>query len=140
MSKIAIVYWSGTGNTELMAKEIAKGVESSGNTADVLQVSSFDSSKVSDYDVLAFGCSAMGSECIEECEFEPVFNDCKSELKSKKVALFGSYDWGDGEWMRNWEDDCKSSGIDLIRESLTINNTPDSDGCKLCNDFGVSLV
>lgn len=140
MSKVAVVYWSGTGNTETMAQEIAKGVESAGNTATVITVSDFSAAKVAEYDILAFGCPAMGAECLEEGEFEPVFEECKPELKSKKVALFGSYDWGDGEWIRTWEDDCKSSGINLIAQSLIINNTPDSTGCADCNAFGKSLA
>lgn len=139
MSKIAVVYWSGTGNTETMAKEIAKGVESAGNTVDTFNVSEFSASKVAEYDALAFGCPAMGAECLEEGEFEPTFDECKAALKGKKVALFGSYDWGDGEWMRTWEDDCKSAGIELCADSVIANNSPDGDACAACNALGKSL-
>ncbi len=140
MSKVAVVYWSGTGNTEVMANEIGKGITGAGSQADIIQVSSFSASKLADYDVIAFGCSAMGSETLEEGEFEPVFDECKPELRGKNIALFGSYDWGDGEWMRNWENNCKSIGANLICDSLIINNTPDDDGCVSCQNFGKSLV
>lgn len=139
MSKVAVVYWSGTGNTEIMANEIGKGIEQAGNTADVIPVSDFSASKIADYDTVVFGCSAMGAETLEESEFEPVFDECKSALKATGTALFGSYDWGDGEWMRNWEDDCKASGINLLCESLIVNNTPGDDSIALCQDFGKNL-
>ncbi|MBR3025296.1 MAG: flavodoxin domain-containing protein, partial [Oscillospiraceae bacterium] len=94
--KTAVIYWSGTGNTEAMAKAIAEGAG-----ADIFTVSEFGGS-VSDYDVIAFGCPAMGAEVLEEEEFEPFFTSVEGSLSGKKVILFGSYGWGDGEWMRNW--------------------------------------
>lgn len=140
MSKVAVVFWSGTGNTEVMANEIAKGVNESGSTADVIPVSNFSENQIDNYDLVVFGCSAMGSECLEESEFEPLFDDCKTALKDKNTALFGSYDWGDGEWMRNWENSCKLAGINLLCNSLIINNTPDDAGCAECFEFGKNLV
>lgn len=140
MSKVAVIFWSGTGNTELMAKEVAKGAQTAGAEVSLMEVSSFDAGQVANFDAFAFGCPAMGAECLEESEFEPTFDDCKPALKGKKVALFGSYDWGDGEWMRNWEDSCKYAGISLVGEGLIINNTPDSDGEESCKALGKSLV
>ncbi|MCM1382358.1 MAG: flavodoxin domain-containing protein [Muribaculaceae bacterium] len=96
--KTAVIFWSGTGNTEAMAQAVA---ESAG--AELFSVSEF-SGNVGDYDAVAFGCPAMGAEVLEESEFEPFFTEIESSLNGKKVALFGSYGWGDGEWMRNWED------------------------------------
>ena len=101
MSKAAVIYWSGTGNTEAMAKAVQKGA---GVGAELFSVSDFDAARAGEYDAFALGCPAMGSESLEDSEFEPVFEAIKDKLAGKKVALFGSYGWGDGEWMRNWEE------------------------------------
>lgn len=103
MSKIAVVYWSGTGNTEAMARSVAEGAHSAGAEVEVLTAAEFGPDKLATYDAAAFGCPAMGAEQLEEDEFEPMFSGCKAALKGKKIALFGSYGWGDGEWMRSWE-------------------------------------
>ena len=102
MSKVAVVFWSGTGNTEQMAEAVAEGAKSAGAEVTLANVNDFDSSSVVDFDGIAFGCPAMGAEVLEDSEFEPVFNECESALNGKSIALFGSYGWGDGEWMRNW--------------------------------------
>ena len=111
--KIAIVYYSGTGNTEAMANKIA---ETLNGKADVSQITSdsFSPDDVEAYDAFAFGCPAMGAEVLEEETFEPMFTSIESSLKGKKVVLFGSYGWGDGEWMRTWEERCKTDGIDVV--------------------------
>ncbi len=103
MSKIAVVYWSGTGNTEAMANEVAEGAKAAGAEVDVLTASEFGADKMDAYDAVAFGCPAMGAEELEDSEFEPMFSDCEGKLGGKKIALFGSYGWGDGEWMRTWK-------------------------------------
>jgi len=134
MSKIAVIYWSGTGNTEAMAKAIAEGAE-----ADVISVSEFKGS-VGDWEKIAFGCPSMGTEELEDSEFEPFFSGIEQSLKDKKVALFGSYGWGDGEWMRNWEERVKDDGALLFQnEGLIIKETPDSDGLAECIKFGESF-
>ena len=102
--KAAVVYWSGTGNTAAMADLVLEGMQSMGVQADLLECNSV--TDLSGYDAIAFGCPAMGSEQLEDSEFEPMFDSVKKNLSGKKIALFGSYGWGDGEWMRNWEDDC----------------------------------
>lgn len=140
MSKIAVVYWSGTGNTEIMAQKIAEGARNAGAQADVIQVSDFSAEDVGKYDVIAFGCSSMGAEELEEEEFEPVFTSCEPELKGKKIVLFGSYGWGDGEWMRDWEERCERAGAELLHESLIINETPDSDGEAACVELGEAIA
>ena len=99
MSKIAVVYWSGTGNTESMADAVAQGAKDKGAEVKLFTPDSFNSSMVDEFDAIAFGCPAMGAEELEESEFEPMFSDCESKLGGKKIALFGSYGWGDGEWM-----------------------------------------
>ena len=138
MSKIAVVYWSGTGNTEAMANAVLEGVKEAGAEGELLNCGEFDATKVADYDAIAFGCPAMGDEVLEEGEFEPMFEGCVSALK--KIALFGSYGWGDGEWMRNWEDECRNAGAVLACDSVTCNDAPDSDCESACRTLGKRLA
>ena len=140
MSKVAVVYWSGTGNTEAMAKAVEEGIKSAGAEASVLTSAEFNASKVAEFDAIAFGCPAMGAEVLEESEFDPMFTDVESSLKDKKIALFGSYGWGDGEWMRNWEDRCKAAGAVLATDSVMANNDPDADAIASCKALGAALV
>lgn len=135
MSKIAVVYWSGSGNTQAMAEAVTEGIKA-GAEADLYEVSSFDESAFDSYDAFAFGCPAMGSETLEESEFEPFFESIEGKLSGKKTALFGSYDWGDGQWMRDWQDRVVSKGGVLFEEGLTVNNTPDDDALADCRSFG----
>ncbi len=133
--KAAVIYWSATGNTEAMAKAVAEGAG-----AELFTVSGFTGS-VEDYDALAFGCPAMGAEVLEEGEFEPFFTATESKLAGKRVAIFGSYGWGDGEWMRNWEARVKAQGIALVGDAgLMCNETPDENGLEQCRALGKSLV
>ena len=140
MNKVAIVYWSGTGNTEQMAQAVAEGVKNAGGEADVLTCAEFDSAKLADYGAVAFGCPAMGSEVLEECEFEPMFSGCKNRLGGKSVGLFGSYGWGDGQWMRDWEKDCDDAGINLVCESVICCETPDDATLEACRAMGKALA
>lgn len=133
--KNAVIYWSGTGNTEMMAKAIAEGAG-----ADLFTVSEF-SGNVADYDRIAFGCAAMGAEVLEEDEFEPFFSAIEGSLSGKTVALFGSYGWGDGEWMRNWEERVKADGAVLLGdEGLIVNETPSDNDLAKCREFGENLA
>ena len=140
MSKVAVVYWSGTGNTEAMASAVVDGVREDGAEAELFTASEFDASMLSSFDAVAFGCPSMGSEQLEDSEFEPMFNSCESDLGGKKIALFGSYGWGDGEWMRNWEDTCKGDGANLVCESVICNDAPDDDALEACKKLGASLA
>lgn len=140
MSKVAVVFWSGTGNTESMADAVAQGARGAGASVDVLGPSDFDASKVAAYDGIAFGCPAMGAEVLEEDEFDPMFQDVKGALSGKNIALFGSYGWGDGEWMRNWEDDCKAAGANLVVDSVMANEAPDDDAIAACKALGAALA
>lgn len=108
--------------------------------ADVLTPSDFDSSKISAYDAIAFGCPAMGAEVLEEAEFEPMFSSCKSKLGGKRVALFGSYGWGTGDWMRSWEEECGDVGINLVCDSVICNEMPDEDGLAACRALGAAVA
>lgn len=140
MSKIAVVYWSGTGNTEAMAEEVANGAKAAGAEVESFTTDDFAADKMDDYDAVAFGCPAMGDEVLEEGEFEPMFEGCVSALKDKKIALFGSYGWGDGEWMRTWEDTCKNDGAVLACESVICNEEPDDETNDACVALGKALA
>lgn len=140
MSKIAVVYWSGTGNTEIMASEIAKGAKEKGAQVSMFSASEFDVSMMEQFDGIAFGCPAMGAEVLEEDEFEPMFSSCEPKLKGKKIALFGSYGWGDGEWMRNWEETCINDGAILSYDSVICNEMPDDDAIASCKSLGTALA
>ncbi len=133
--KAAVIYWSATGNTEAMAKAVAEGAG-----AELFTVSGFTGS-VEDYDALAFGCPAMGAEVLEEDEFEPFFTAAESKLAGKRAAIFGSYGWGDGEWMRNWEERVRAQGITLVGDAgLMVNEMPDEEALEQCRALGKALV
>lgn len=140
MSKIAVVYWSGTGNTAAMAVAVADGAKEKGAEAVILPSSDFDVSMVDQYDAIAFGCPAMGAEVLEEGEFDPMFESCKPALNGKKIALFGSYGWGDGEWMRSWEATAKSYGAHLEREGVICADAPDTAAKAACEALGKALA
>lgn len=132
--KAAVIYWSGTGNTEQMANAIAEGAG-----AELFSVSDF-TGDIADYDRIAFGCSAMGDEVLEESEFEPFFTAIEGALSGRTIALFGSYGWGDGEWMRTWEEDCASAGIRLAADSVTCCEAPDDEALSACQALGKKLA
>lgn len=140
MSKIAVVYWSGTGNTEEMATAVMEGAKEKGADATMLTAAEFYELMLDSFDAIAFGCPSMGSEQLEESEFEPMFVSCEPKLKGKKIALFGSYGWGDGEWMRNWEDTCKSDGAVLACDSVICNDAPDDEALENCKALGAALT
>ncbi|MCR5830317.1 MAG: flavodoxin [Lachnospiraceae bacterium] len=140
MSKIAVVYWSGTGNTEAMANAVAEGAKNAGAEVSVFTPEDFNQGMVNDFDAIAFGCPAMGSEVLEESEFDPMFSQVEGELSGKKIALFGSFGWGDCTWMRDWEDRVKAAGADLVGDGLTVNDAPDDDALAKCKDLGASII
>ena len=135
MNKVAVVYWSGTGNTQAMAEAVANAAGAELFTADA-----FSGEKLDAYDAIGFGCPSMGSEQLEEGEFEPMFEGCKSHLNGKKVALFGSYGWGDGEWMRNWEAECLSLGANMVCECVICQEAPDGEALAACEALGKALA
>ena len=137
MSKVAIVFWSATANTETMANCIAEGAGANGT---IVPCAEMTPAKLAEFDVVAFGCPAMGAEQLEESEFEPMFAALEGSLNGKKIALFGSYGWGDGEWMRTWESDCDSAGVNLVCESVICTETPDDAALDACRALGKALV
>lgn len=140
MSKVAVVYWSGTGNTEAMASSVLEGAKEQGAEAVLLTAVEFDASMMDTFDAIAFGCPSMGAEQLEESEFEPMFSSCEAMLKGKRIALFGSYGWGDGEWMRSWEETCLSDGAVLVCDSVICNESPDADAITACKALGAALA
>ena len=141
MSKVAVVYWSSTGNTEAMANAVADGIREKGGEAVLHTCEDFDGSKVAEYDAIAFGCPAMGDEVLEDTEFEPMFDGCKDALKGKNIALFGSYGWGDGQWMRDWEDRITAAGATLVGgEGVICQEAPDEAALQNCIEIGKQLV
>lgn len=140
MKNIAIVYWSGTGNTEAMANALRTAVTEAGAEAALIPAEAFAADQVAAFDALAFGCPAMGAENLEEDVFEPMFASVESALAGKKVFLFGSYGWGDGQWMRDWEDRAKAAGAELVADGLTVNEAPDDDALAQCKALGETLA
>ena len=140
MSKVPIVYWSGTGNTEAMANYVAEGVKKAGGEADLFTSAEFGADKAGEYDRIAFGCPSMGAEQLEESEFQPMFDEVSPVLSGKKIALFGSFGGGDGEGMRTWEQECRGANISLVCESVICCETPGDIELEACRELGRELV
>ena len=140
MSKVDVVYWSGTGNTAAMADAVAKGATNAGAEVTCADTSTFDSSKLSEYSGVALGCPAMGAEQLDDAEFEPFYESIKGSLGGKKVGLFGSYGWGDGEWMRTWQADARDSGLSLVMDGVIAHEAPDDTAVAECESLGAALV
>jgi flavodoxin I len=140
MSKVAVVFWSGSGNTKAMADAVEAGAKAKGAEVSVMEAGSFTPDQVSAYDAIAFGCPAMGDEVLEESEFDPMFTEVEKSLLGKKIALFGSYGWGDGQWMRDWEERCENDGAFLVAKSVMANETPGDEEIEQCKALGAALV
>ena len=140
MSKVAVVYWSGTGNTEAMAAKVAEGAQSAGADVQTFTASEFSADMMGQYDAIAFGCPSMGAEQLEESEFEPMFSACEPNLSGKKIVLFGSYGWGGGEWMRTWEETCSNDGAVFACDSVICCDAPDEEAEAACVELGKALA
>ena len=139
--KVILVYWSGTGNTEAMAQAVVEGAPAQGGEAALFTAGEFDVDMAGALNAIAFGCPSMGSEELEESEFAPMFAACEPELKDKPIALFGSYGWGDGQWMRDWCHRCRDAGACLLEENgLAVNEAPDVSGEEACKELGRKLA
>ncbi len=139
MAKVLVVFWSGGGNTEKMANAVAEGAKGAGADVTLKNVSEASAGDVASFDAVAFGSPAMGAEVIEEGEMEPFFSDAIGSLKGKKVAVFGSYDWGDGEWLRTWEGRVTDGGANLAG-SVKSHLEPDDDVLNECKALGAKLA
>lgn len=140
MSKVAVVFWTGTGNTGAMANAVAEGAKAAGAEVTLMGPSEFGSSRMAEFDAVAFGCPAMGAEVLEESEYEPMFEEVESSLSGKKIGLFGSYGWGDGQWMRDWEDRVRAAGANLAADPVMANNAPNEDALDDCKSLGRALA
>lgn len=140
MKNIAVVFWSGTGNTENMANTLVDSINTQGGKATLFTATEFSADLVDNFDSIAFGCPAMGAEELEDSEFLPMFNDCKSKLNGKKIALFGSYGWGNGEWIESWADTCTSIGATLVHENVICCGEPTSETDSQLLDMAKALL
>ena len=139
--KTAVIYWSGTGNTEAMARAVAEGMTAAGAEAVLLTPAEVAPGDLNAYAAIAFGCPAMGAEVLEEMEFQPMFDACKRSLGGKRVALFGSYGWGDGEWMRDWVERMTAAGATVVGgEGVICQDAPDDDAKTACEELGKKLA
>lgn len=132
--KSIIVYWSGTGNTEAMAQAVYEGAKEAGGDVKLCNVAQVGD--ISEYDVLTLGCPAMGAEELESEEFEPFFSSIEGNINGKKIGLFGSYDWGDGEWMRTWQERVQNAGGIMLADGIIANNEPDDEAIDACKSLG----
>lgn len=134
-----VVYWSSTGNTERMAQMLADELEKLGVKAELEEVSNADPEELKKEEIIIMGCPAMGDEELEEGEMEPFVQELEKNLSGKKVGLFGSYDWGDGEWMRRWEERMQSAGAEVIG-TVIANNEPDEEAQKNLEELAGKLI
>ena len=141
MKKVLVAYWSGTGNTETMAKQVAEGAKGAGAEAVTKPVGEVTPDMVKEAEALAFGCPAMGAEILEENEMEPFISRLtQAELGGKATGLFGSYDWGDGQWMRDWAERMKGLGALVDGEGLIAQLVPSEAALAQCRELGKRLV
>lgn len=139
MKKIAVVYYSMTGNTEAMAEAVREGIEAGGAEGILFTSTDFSADLLGDYNAIAFGCPAMGNEELEDTEFEPLFAACEQKLGNKPIALFGSYEWADGQWMRDWEERCKDLNLNVLATTIAYDH-PDDAAQEACRSLGRILA
>lgn len=141
MAKMRVVYWSQSGNTETMAKAVAEGITAAGKEAECVSVSEITPQELSGEAAFALGCPAMGAEVLEESEMEPFVTELEKNVSGKKIGLFGSYGWGDGQWMRDWVDRMKAAGADIVNgEGVICQEAPDEDALQACRNLGKQLA
>ncbi|MDO5716462.1 MAG: flavodoxin [Tissierellia bacterium] len=139
MKKINVIYWSGTGNTEAMAEAIIEGIKEAGCEANLIQVDDATMEDVTGADAVAFGCPAMGDEELEEGSFRPFMDEANENIDGKKVAIFGSYEWNEGQWMDYWTEEIEKTGCILVRPGLIAYDNPDDEALQKCRDLGKAL-
>lgn len=141
MAQVSIVYWSGTGNTAQMAELVAAGVKEAGGDAAVLSVDMVSTEDLKKENVFALGCPSMGAEQLEESTMEPFMCDLEGGISGKKIGLFGSYGWGGGEWMRDWEERVQNAGAEVLEgEGVITNGAPDEEAEEKCRSLGRALA
>ena len=140
MKKVIVIYWSGTGNTEEMAKAVAKGAQNSTTEVQLVSVDEATTSMIKQADAIALGCPSMGAEVLEESTMEPFVSEIEGLVAGKSMVLFGSYGWGNGEWMEDWVARMNQCGAKVLGDGLIILNTPDENGLAECEKLGSQLV
>lgn len=141
MKSIAIIYWSGTGNTQQMAIALMEGAKTQGAEVFMKEVRNASVEDVLNADAVALGCPSMGCEVLEEEEMEPFIQALENEnMKGKPLVLFGSFDWGDGQWMTDWSDRMSVLGVNLVADGLKIHTEPDEEGLTICRELGEKLA
>lgn len=140
MAKVAVVYWSGTGNTEKMAEEFVQAVKANGSETELFFAGEFSADNIADFDAFAFGCPAMGNEQLEDGEFEPMFEEVEDKLDNKPTVLFGSYEWNDGQWMYDWQERAKDDGINLAADGLIVYDDPDKEALESVRNLAKTLL
>ena len=141
MEKIIVAYWSQTGNTAAMAAAIGQGIVEAGKEAVVADISSVSMDDLKNAKAFAMGCPAMGAEVLEEGEMEPSVMEVESFAAGKKIGLFGSYGWGDGQWMRDWEERMAAAGAEVVgREGVICQKMPDDEAIAACMELGKALA
>lgn len=139
--KYRVIYWSQTGNTEEMANAVAEGINEAGGEAEVLEVTDISPEDLKDDKAFALGCPAMGDEVLEEGDMEPFVEELEASVKDKKIALFGSYGWGDGEWMRSWVERMQNAGAEIVTgEGLIVQESPEDEDLEKCKNLGKALT
>ena len=140
MAKIAVVFWSGSGNTEAMANAVVAGVKKGGADVELIRVGDFSADRIADYDGILMGCPACGTEELDDGEFEPFFAEAESQLKDVKVGLFGSYGWGGGAFMETWTQRTKDAGAVMVADDVTCESEPDDDALAACTALGETMA
>ncbi|MGN0371970.1 MAG: flavodoxin [Enterocloster sp.] len=141
MNEIVVAYWSQTGNTEAMAQAVAQGIEEAGKKAKVTEISGISPQDLKDAAAFALGCPAMGAEVLEESEMEPFVMEVEGFASGKKIGLFGSYGWGDGQWMRDWEERMTNAGAEIVSgEGVIAQEAPDDESLEKCRALGKALA
>lgn len=135
-----IVYYSNSGNTKAMAEYIKEGIEKAGKQAELIDAETIQAAALANEDILILGCPACGSEELDDTTMEPLIDSLASNMAGKKLALFGSYGWGGGEWMDHWQDKMTSLGSVLISDGLIVNDTPEGDDIERCIAFGETIA
>lgn len=139
MKQVPVIYWSGTGNTQMMAEAVAAAITEAGAEALLKEVTSTSADEAAQYEAIALGCPAMGCEVLEECDFEPFFTELEGKLGGKKVGLFGSYGWG-GDYMQAWQDRVNDAGAELVADGVLAMGTPDDEALAKCAELGKLLA
>ena len=141
MAKVNIIFWTQGGNTSAMADAIGKGVAESGSEANVVAVGANSAALVNESKAFALGCPAMGDEVLEEDEMEPFVASIEGDVSGKTILLFGSYGWGDGQWMRDWTARMQKAGATVLGgEGIICQEVPDADTLAKLENAGKELA